>query len=117
MFGNVAFIICGLCVGILLNIVFFCKKRLGTYETKLYGYLISTNLAGLLIELMCNIAYKYSAPIFVCDFIVKLYLIFLVGWSILFLYYVFIITYDNYKEFREKMISITNISYIFYHLL
>ena len=113
MFGNVAFIICGLCVDILLNLVYFCKKRLGTYETKLYGYLISTNLAGLLIELMCNIAYKYSAPIFVCDFIVKLYLIFLVGWSILFLYYVFIITYDNYKEFREKMISITNISYIF----
>ena len=109
MTSNVFFIISGLCISLLINIVYFSKKRVPSYETKLYGYLITTNFLGLIIEFLCSVVYKFSTNEILHNFIVKLYLIYLVGWAILFMYYVFIITYKSYEKFRKKMIKITNI--------
>ena len=39
-----------------LNILFFSKKRVKNKETKIYSYLIVSNLLGLIFELMSGFA-------------------------------------------------------------
>ena len=93
MVTGVFFIISGLCISILINFVYFSKQRISSYETKLYGYLIITNLCGLILELSCSFVVSIDTFSDIArDIFVKIYLSFLVGWAILFLYYVLIIT-------------------------
>ena len=105
---GIGFIISGLCVSILINLVYFTKKRVKNYETTLYGYLIIVNLIGLLLELGCSIICSINnSPIIFRDIIVKTYMVFLIGWAILFMYYVLIISCDTYKNFRIRLMKIT----------
>ena len=119
---GIAFIISGLCISLLLNIIYFSKKRIDSYETKLYGYLISTNLIGLIMEFICSIIYNVTSNEFILDILVKTYMLILIGWAILFLYYVLILCLKKYDEHRDKLKIITNsfmviISFIMYLLL
>jgi len=119
---GIAFIISGLCISLLLNIIYFSKKRIDSYETKLYGYLISTNLIGLIMEFICSIIYNVTSNEFILDILVKTYMLILIGWAILFLYYVLILCLKKYDEHRGKLKIITNsfmviISFIMYLLL
>ena len=105
---GIGFIISGLCVSILINLIYFTKKRVKNFETTLYGYLIIVNLLGLLLELSCTIVYFIDkSPTVLRDVLVKTYMVFLVGWAILFMYYVLIISCDTYKNFRVTLIKIT----------
>ena len=109
---GIGFIISGLCVSFLINIVYFSKERINTYETKLYGYLIFTNLLGLLLEMACTIACFFEFSELILNSLVKSYLIYLVGWAILFLYYVIIITCDSYSKIRTNLFKITSFLYL-----
>ena len=110
---GIGFIISGLCVSILINLVYFTKKRVKNYETTLYGYLIIVNLLGLLLELGCSIVCSISnSPIVLRDVVVKTYMVFLIGWAILFMYYVLIISCDTYKNFRTRLIKITTFLFL-----
>ena len=105
---GIGFIISGLFVSILINLIYFVKKRVKNYETTLYGYLIIVNLVGLLLELGCTVICSIAdSPIVLRDIIVKIYMIFLIGWAILFMYYVLIITCDTYDKFRTNLKKIT----------
>ena len=59
MMNGIVFIVCGLCCSILINIVYFSKKRIFSYENRVYSALIISNLIGLLIELACNITAEF----------------------------------------------------------
>ena len=106
------FIISGLAVSLLINTVYFSKKRLKSFETTIYGFLVLTNLFGLFIELLCTIFSFLQVNLSLQNIIVKIYLAYLIGWILLFLYYVLIITCDNYINFRKKLIKFTTSLYI-----
>ena len=106
------FIISGLCVSLLINTVYFSKKRINSYETSLYGYLIFTNLIGLFLELACTVASFFEFSQIILSSLVKSYLIYLVGWAILFLYYVIIISCDSYSKIRITLFKITSCFYL-----
>ena len=108
---GIGFIISGLCVSLLINVVYFSKERIKSYETSLYGYLIFTNLLGLFLELGCSLVSFFGTSDLVQSSLVKSYLIYLVGWAILFLYYVLIITCDNYSKIRKTLFKITTTLY------
>ena len=109
---GICFIICGLCVSGIINLVYFSKARIKSYETTLYGYLIVANLFGLLIELGCSITSSLGYfPFVIKDIFIRSYLIYLVGWVILFFYYVLILTCDSYMKLRTKLKWITTITF------
>ncbi len=107
---GISFIISGLCMSLLINLVYFSKKRIDSFETKIYGYLLLANLFGLLVELSCGLLVPlYDIPKLLQDIFVKTYLLYLVGWSILFFYYVIIANNQNYSKIREKLKKITTV--------
>ena len=109
---GIGFIISGLCVSLLINVVYFSKERIKSYETRLYGYLIFTNLLGLFLEMACTLASFFGASELILNSLVKSYLIYLVGWAILFLYYVIIISCDSYSKIRTNLFKITSSLYL-----
>lgn len=115
MSTGIFFIICGLCISLLINFVYFSKKRIVSYETTIYGYLIITNLCGLILELCCGVVCSIDAfSVLARDIVVKTYLAFLVGWAILFLYYVLIITCNHYEKIRKKLKIFTTSLFIIF---
>ena len=109
---GIGFIISGLCISLLINIVYFSKERINSYETRLYGYLIFTNLLGLFLEMSCTLGSFFGASSIVLDILVKSYLIYLVGWAILFLYYVIIISCSTYSKIRINLFKLTSFFYL-----
>ena len=106
MMNGIVFIVCGLCCSILINIVYFSKKRIFSYENRVYSALIISNLIGLLIELACNITAEFpQLSLSLVTLIVKLYLIYLVTWIFLFTIYIFIISIKNYEKNRIKILK------------
>ncbi len=86
---------------ILIVILFFSKEHYKTVETKLYGYLIITNLIGLIIELLCTFAsYIYKTNPILSVLILKLYLVYIITWALLFTVYVYYISTSP-----EKMVK------------
>ena len=105
---SIGFVVSGICINLLINIVYFSKDKIKSYETTLYGYLIIVNLIGALLEFACVIVCLIdNSPLLLRDILVKEYMVFLVGWLILFLYYVLIITCETYDKFRTRLQKIT----------
>ncbi len=78
---------CCLFFSILLNIVFFSKQRITSYETKLYKILIVSNLISLIMEFICTY-FSYHYTFFVSDFVIKTYLMILLLWITTFTIYI-----------------------------
>lgn len=89
---------------VLIIFLFFLKPHIQTAETKLYGLLIVTNFFGLIIELMCTVAayIKDTYPI-ISMIILKLYLIYIITWALIFTIYIYYIsTSKKQMEMIEK---------------
>ena len=48
-----ALVCVGLVYSISLNFLFFSKKHVENYETKIFSVMVIINLVGLLLELLC----------------------------------------------------------------
>ena len=98
------FTIYSLFYSVLLNIVYFARKRLVTFENKIFEKLMITNLIGVILAIgsyftIVNID-KY--PIF--NVIVsKGYIVYLLTWITLFSVYIFAISIDDSKNRKEKI--------------
>ena len=104
--NGIVFIICGLCCSILINIVYFSKKRIFSYENRVYSALIISNLIGLLIELACNITANFpQLSVLVVTLIVKLYLVYLITWIFLFTIYIIIVSTKDYEKNRKFILK------------
>ena len=99
------FTIYSLFYSVLLNIVYFARKRLVTFENKIFEKLMITNLIGVILAIgsyftIVNID-KY--PIF--NVIVsKGYIVYLLTWITLFSVYIFAISIDDSKNRKKKII-------------
>ena len=98
------FTIYSLFYSVLLNIVYFARKRFVTFENKIFEKLMITNLIGVILAIgsyftIVNID-KY--PIF--NVIVsKGYIVYLLTWITLFSVYIFAISIDDSKNRKKKI--------------
>ena len=98
------FTIYSLFYSVLLNIFYFARKRLVTFENKIFEKLMITNLIGVILAIgsyftIVNID-KY--PIF--NVIVsKGYIVYLLTWITLFSVYIFAISIDDSKNRKKKI--------------
>ena len=92
---------------ILLLISFFSKKHIRTTETTLFSILIVTNFLGLIIELLCTFAaYIHDDFTILSDFILKLYLVYIITWAGLFTVYVYHTTGPEKQKLNKKVLMI-----------
>ena len=102
---------------IILAITYFLKPRINTIENRIYKALLITVLVGLFSEISCYFAvdliqnYYFESMI-----ILKIYVIYIFVWTMIFSLYVFIITIKNkdnsyikkyYKNIRFLIIALT----------
>lgn len=87
---------CALCFSILLNIVYFSKRRLKNVENKLYQFLVISNLFALLFEYACTfVSLNYIT--FFSDLVLKTYLLLLLIWIVTFSIYMIYITKKDHQ--------------------
>ena len=99
MGSGIFFPLCALPIIIVIVISFNVKKHIKNSETKIYNYLIITNLIGLIIEILCALACKYYEILpFISLFVLKTYIVYLIGWTATFAIYVLKITLTKWKE-------------------
>lgn len=82
---------CALCFSILLNIIYFSKRRIKNVENKLYQFLVISNLFALLFEYACTFMSINYIPFF-SDLVLKIYLLLLLVWIGIFSIYMVYIT-------------------------
>ena len=102
MDGNLALglVILSILYSLVLNIVFFTKKHINTNETKIFSYMLSVNLIGLLLEMLCILTIiNMGTSDFATIVINKIFLIYHVVFTyILFLYVLLVILENQLKE-------------------
>lgn len=115
MGSGLYFTIAALFIIILVFIMFFFKKHQDTSETKLYSWLIVTNLIGVIIEFACTFAsmIRDTNPI-LSNIILKLYLVYIITWATIFAVYVFTISNDRKHIDKVKKRRKTLIKIIYY---
>lgn len=87
---------CALCFSILLNIVYFSKRRLKNVENKLYQFLVISNLFALLFEYACTfVSLNYIT--FFSDLVLTTYLLLLLIWIATFSIYMIYITKKDHQ--------------------
>ncbi len=104
MQNGIFFSIISLAYCILTLILFFSKEKIKSKENRLYGYLIITNFIGLLIEVFpATLAIRGIINVSegVLILILKLILIYLVSWTLVFTYYIASVSIK-----KEKMVTI-----------
>lgn len=85
-----------------LSIIFESKEKIDTIENKLFKYIMTSNIIGLIIELTCFLlGYTNVSNMFICKAMVKLYLIYLVTFVMIFTIYVLCISSKN-KRNKER---------------
>lgn len=101
-----AFPICSLLFILLVAVVYFSKPRIKSIENNIYKWLIVTNIIGLILEISCYFAVDFVNinPILAIS-ILKLYVIYIFIWTVIFTCYVFMATYKNYNKDVESMNS------------
>ena len=111
---GILFPVCAIPFSILIIFLFFKKGYIKNEETKIYRYLIVSNLIGLILEILCSFAsfYYYVCP-FLSNFIYKTYLVYLLIWTSLIALYVVRIS-TNYNEEDTKKYDTTYLKWVLF---
>ena len=89
---GMAFIFLSLFYSIGLAILFFSKKHVKNYETRLFSVFLPANLIGLVVELLCSLSIGFlGSGSFTSILLTKLYLVYLIFFGLLLLLYVYIV--------------------------
>ena len=84
---------------IIIIIIFNAKGHVENSETKIYNYLILSNLVGLIIEILCAFACRvYTEHYLLSVFVLKTYLVYLIVWTALFTIYIYRISITAEKN-------------------
>lgn len=97
--SSLYFQICSMTFLIVLAFVFFCKKKIVSYETRLYSVLIITNFFGLILDFISTYLALVDKSNMFLNTVSKLYLVYL------FIYYFIFTIYTFTIVFGEKIIN------------
>ena len=104
---------------ITLMIVFLSKERIDSYENSIFKMLIVSNLIGLILHIGCFITMTYVGYSSIYNKLVsKMYLIYLLSWSMIFTLYVLVITkkkisQKEYSTFTKQIFFLFAIASVF----
>ena len=93
----------------MLLIVYFSKERIKNNENKIYKFLLTSNLFGLLLQFLCDlVSYKYDVyNQYISNFVLKIYLVYFITWlTALFIYLIEISIKKHKKTIIKIIISI-----------
>lgn len=79
---------------IMTCVLFFKRDRIKGLETRVYGIILATNLAGIILEIIVNFAARgiIPLPLFFVEYLMKVLNIYLVTWVALFSYYMILVS-------------------------
>lgn len=98
---------------ILINFLFFKKGHVNNVETRIYQNLITSNLIGLIIEILCTYASMiHNEYSLLSNFIFKSYLLYLITWTGLFTFYIYEITKNKNLKITSRNKFIISILYL-----
>ena len=99
MANGIFFSIISIFYSTLIGIVFFNKKKPSTVENRIFSRLLICNTLGLIIEIMSVLLLNgnFIVPHYVIIIYLKLIIVAILYWSILFTYYVIYISIKNKK--------------------
>ncbi len=86
----------------LIVVIYFSKKRINTIETKLYSLLLVINIIGIMLDLASTSLALFNQSNILLNPISKLYLIYLISISLLFVYYTIYISYSQKFSIEKK---------------
>ncbi len=124
MASGIYFPMAALGFALLTVITFYVKKPIKSTETRIYKYLMISNLLGLVLEFDCTFASYISNTLpKISDFILKTYLVYNLIWTLILTIYVLYISvdtnilskYKNNLKFLVGLISVVSV-YFIYHL-
>lgn len=81
-----------------LNLMYFTKKHINTYENRIFSILVVSNLIGLLLEFVCTYSLLYFPITIWTTIINKLFLLYLMSFAFLFSMYVIFVTFIKIDE-------------------
>ena len=114
MVVDLVFLLLLLVFSILLNVIFYSKKHVDTKETRLFGIIAFTNMIGIFIEFSAIFTTRYlGIDNTISIFINRCYLIYLLGFILLFSLYVLNtaeLSNNEFDVFYEKLYKIIKIS-------
>lgn len=112
----VSFSICSFIFVLMFIIFYFSKERLNTLDTKMYSYILVTNIIGIMIDIFGYFIFKiYGSESFISILISKFYLVYYFLWAYFFLLYIFVISFREkteylfQKKFTKSSIILTSI--------
>ena len=112
----VSFSICSFIFVLMFIIFYFSKERLNTLDTKMYSYILVTNIIGIMIDVFGYFIFKiYGSESLISILISKFYLVYYFLWAYFFLLYIFVISFREkseyllQKKFTKPSIILTSI--------
>lgn len=112
------FIISGLFYSVMLNFVYHSKKHVDSAETRMFSSLLGLNLVGLVLELLSSICgQSASISLLLSAVMTRFYILYLMGFLLLFTLYIYVVCYKTADEKRLKYFSVLKkVSYIIFYL-
>ncbi len=108
---SLSFLCISLIYIVFLNIIYFNKEHIKTYETNIFSKLLVTNLIGIILEFTCIFSIYFLGPeSLISKFINKIFLIYFLTFAFLFNLYVFNVVYNKNKN--KYIINFNTLSYI-----
>lgn len=105
MIISLSVIICMLLFTSMVSIVYFNKKRIQTFENRIYKMLLLGSLFGLIIEISCFASIYFidlsSIGKSIAVIINKLFIIYLLFWEILFTEYISYISFEKNEKIAK----------------
>lgn len=96
----VSFSICSFIFVLMFIIFYFSKERLNTLDTKMYSYILVTNIIGIMIDVFGYFIFKiYGSESFISIMVSKFYLVYYFLWAYFFLLYIFVISFREKTEY------------------
>ncbi len=96
----VSFSICSFIFVLMFIIFYFSKERLNTLDTKMYSYILVTNIIGIMIDVFGYFIFKiYESESFISIMVSKFYLVYYFLWAYFFLLYIFVISFREKSEY------------------
>lgn len=97
----------------LLTTIYFSKKRINTLETKIYSFLIVVDIIGVLLDITSTSLALFDKENILLNLISKLYLIYLIVSSLIFVYYTIYISNSNIQNIKKRTIVFIILALIF----
>ena len=100
-----AFPVCSLMFISLVAIVYFFKPHISSKENSIYKWLIISNVIGLILEILCYFAVDLVKTQYLLSIsILKLYVVYIFVWSMIFNAYVFLVSHKSYNQ-KDKVLD------------